>query len=148
MAANRTSPAGSLEAALESLREQGVRLTLQRRAIMAAVLASDGHIRPADLARQIRLDFPEVSPSTVYRTIELLGSVGLLSHIHSEGGAEYLVGRGDGQIRLVCSRCEDETVAPLEEGAALVRVLKRNRGFNADLAHFAIAGMCETCARE
>src|SRR5437762_1232139 len=49
-----TDQAGGAEVVLEMLRERGLRMTPQRRAIVAEIMATDGHISPTDVARRVR----------------------------------------------------------------------------------------------
>ena len=74
---------------MEMLRSRGLRMTPQRRAIVAEVMRTDGHISPTAVARKVQGDMPGVNASTVYRTLSLLEEVGVLAHSHLESGPEY-----------------------------------------------------------
>jgi len=128
------------------LRERGFRITPQREAIVADVLRAEGHITPQAVARRVQRRMPAVNPSTVYRTLALLEEVGVVSHSHLEGGAEYhRAGEGD-HVHLTCASCGAEDDLSLGEAEELRRVVRRHRGFVPDLTHFAISGLCESCA--
>ena len=90
---------------LDLLRSRGFRMTPQRRAIVAEIMAADGHISPSAVAQRVEARVPGVNPSTVYRTLDLLEEVGVLSHTHLEGGAEYHLRSDSQHVHLVCSRC-------------------------------------------
>ena len=64
-------------------------MTPQRRAIVSEVMRAKGHISPTAIARKVQGDMPGVNASTVYRTLTLLESVGVLQHSHVETVAEY-----------------------------------------------------------
>lgn len=135
-----------VDATIALLRERGYRITPQREAIVADVLKAEGHITPQAVARRVQRRMPAVNASTVYRTLALLEEVGVVSHSHLEGGAEYhRAGEGD-HVHLTCARCGAEDDLSLEEAEELRRVVRRHRGFVPDLTHFAISGLCETCA--
>ncbi|HEY3023806.1 MAG TPA: transcriptional repressor, partial [Actinomycetota bacterium] len=87
------------------LRARGLRMTPQRRAIVAEIMRTRGHISPTALARKVQGEMPGVNASTVYRTLALLEEVGVLSHAHLEGGAEYHRAEEAGHVHLTCSRC-------------------------------------------
>src|SRR2546423_1282946 len=131
---------------LELLRERGLRMTPQRRAIVAEVMRTPGHISPTAIARRVQGDMPGVNASTVYRTLTLLEEVGLLQHSHLESGAEYHRSEEAEHVHLTCSRCGADDALSLKEANALQELIRRHHGFRADLTHFAITGLCRECA--
>jgi Fur family ferric uptake transcriptional regulator len=133
---------------LDLLRARGLRMTPQRRAIVAAVMRAQGHISPTDVTRQIQSEMPGVNASTVYRTLTLLEEVGVLQHSHLESGAEYHRIEEAEHIHLMCANCGQDDPLSLKEADALHELIKRHHGFQADLTHFAITGLCRDCARE
>jgi Fur family ferric uptake transcriptional regulator len=137
----------SPDAVLELLRARGLRMTPQRRAIVAEIMSSEGHISPAAVARRVRERVPGVNPSTVYRTLDMLEGLGILSHAHLESGAEYHRSVDSGHVHLACSRCGSQDFLTLEEADRLKRLITRHHGFSPDLTHFAISGLCAGCQR-
>lgn len=131
-----------------ALKARGLRMTPQRRAIVAEVMRTQGHISPAALARKVQAEMPGVNASTIYRTLSLLEEAGVLSHAHLEGGPEYHRAEEAGHVHLTCTNCGAEDDLSIEEAAALVRLIERHRGFSPDLTHFAIGGLCADCRRE
>ncbi|TMK30929.1 MAG: transcriptional repressor [Actinobacteria bacterium] len=129
------------------LRARGLRMTPQRRAIVAEIMRTRGHISPTALARKVQGEMPGVNASTVYRTLSLLEEVGVLSHAHLEGGAEYHRAEEAGHVHLTCSNCGAEDDLSLEEAEALSDLIERHREFLPDLTHFAISGLCAECRR-
>jgi Fur family transcriptional regulator, ferric uptake regulator len=132
---------------VELLRRRGLRMTPQRRAIVAAIMRTQGHISPTSLTRTVQGEIPGVNASTIYRTLTLLEEAGVLAHAHLEGGAEYHRAEDAGHVHLECARCGTEDELSLEETDALQRLIEQHRGFVPDLAHFAISGLCADCAR-
>jgi Fur family ferric uptake transcriptional regulator len=132
---------------LELLRSKGLRMTPQRRAIVSEVMRTQGHISPSAIARTIEGEMPGVNPSTVYRTLALLEEVGVLQHSHLESGAEYHRTEEAQHVHLTCRRCGRDDALSVEEAARLGRLIHRHHGFEADLTHFAITGLCADCAR-
>lgn len=127
------------------LRDRGLRITPQREAIIAEVMRAEGHITPQDVARRVQRAMPAVNASTVYRTLDLLEEVGVLTHSHLERGAEYhRAGEGD-HVHLTCARCGADEDLSLAEAGSLRRLIERHRGFRPDLTHFAISGLCAAC---
>jgi Fur family ferric uptake transcriptional regulator len=132
---------------IDVLRSKGLRMTPQRRAIVAEVMRTQGHISPTALARTVQSEMPGVNASTIYRTLSLLEEVGVLAHAHLEGGAEYHRAEEAGHVHLTCSNCGSEDDLSLEEARALSHLIERHREFLPDLTHFAISGLCAGCRR-
>jgi Fur family ferric uptake transcriptional regulator len=137
----------SVDAVLQTLREHGLRMTPQRRAIVTEIMSTSGHISPADVARRVRERVPGVNPSTVYRTLDLLEELGVLSHAHLESGPEYHHRSEAEHVHLVCSNCGADEALSMAEGERLKDVISRRSGFHPDLTHFAISGLCAKCRR-
>ena len=101
------------------LREHGLRMTPQRRAIVSEVMRTQGHISPAQIARTIQSEMPGVNASTIYRTLTLLEEVGVLQHSHLESGAEYHKRDEAQHVHLTCSRCGRDDALSLREADKL-----------------------------
>lgn len=131
---------------MDLLKERGLRMTPQRRAIVSEVMRTQGHIAPAELSRKIQGEMPGVNASTVYRTLGLLEEVGVLQHSHLESGAEYHKADEAQHVHLTCHRCGRDDALSLSEAETLGELIHRHHGFVADLTHFAITGLCADCA--
>lgn len=131
---------------MDLLKERGLRMTPQRRAIVSQVMRAQGHIAPAEISRKIQGEMPGVNASTVYRTLALLEEVGVLQHSHLETGAEYHKIDEAQHVHLSCHRCGRDDALSLAEAATLSDLIHRHHGFVADLTHFAITGLCADCA--
>src|SRR5438094_7714285 len=121
------------DSVLDLLRSRGLRMTPQRRAIVAEIMAVQGHITPTEVSRRVRERVPGVNPSTVYRTLDLLEDLGVLSHAHLESGAEYHRSSEGQHVHLVCSRCGSQEALSMPEATRLRRLLERHHGFKPDL---------------
>jgi len=131
---------------MDLLRSWGLRMTPQRRAIVSEVMRTQGHISPAQVARKVQGDMPGVNASTVYRTLTLLEEVGVLQHSHLETGAEYHKTDEAQHVHLTCHRCGRDDALDVDEAAAFGSLIRHHHGFEADLTHFAITGLCADCA--
>ncbi len=134
------------DSVLDLLRSRGLRMTPQRRAIVAEIMAVQGHITPTEVSRRVHRRVPGVNPSTVYRTLDLLEDLGVLSHAHLEAGPEYHHQTESGHVHLTCSRCGAQDSLGVAEARSLHRLITRHGGFRPDLTHFAISGLCADCA--
>jgi Fur family ferric uptake transcriptional regulator len=131
---------------MDLLRSRGLRMTPQRRAIVTEVMRTQGHISPTAVARKVQAEMPGVNASTVYRTLTLLEEVGVLSHSHLETGAEYHRSDESEHVHLTCGSCGRDDPLSLSEAKELHDLIRHHHGFEADLTHFAITGLCTDCA--
>ena len=131
--------------ALKILKRKGYRMTPQRQAIVAEVMKAKGHISAPAIAARVQQIMPGVTPSTIYRTLDVLEGVGLISHSHLERGAEYHHAAESGHVHLTCSECGAEDDLSLDEAESLERLITKHHGFRPDLTHFAISGVCRAC---
>jgi Fur family transcriptional regulator, ferric uptake regulator len=134
---------------VQTLKERGHRLTPQRQMILDAIEASEGHVSAESVHAKVAAQFPQVNISTVYRTLDLLQDLGLVTHTHFDDGiAQYhLTSEGQHQ-HMVCRRCGSEREIDVSVLDPLDRHLRDRYGFQADLAHFAIIGICADCAAQ
>jgi Fur family ferric uptake transcriptional regulator len=147
----RTVPGEALAQALGAglhaqLRAKGYRLTPQRQLVLEAVGAL-GHATPDEIVTAVRRTARGVNISTVYRTLELLEELGLVSHTHlGHGAPTYSVATDDDHVHLVCRDCGDVAEAPPDVVTPVVEHLAASHGFSVDVGHFAVFGRCAACA--
>lgn len=127
------------------LRAQGYRLTPQRQLVLEAV-AELGHATPDEIVTAVRRTASGVNISTVYRTLELLENLGLVTHTHlGHGPPTYHAATDDDHVHLVCRKCGLVVeIAPDAIGDVVERLLA-DKGFVADVGHLAIWGTCQGC---
>jgi Fur family ferric uptake transcriptional regulator len=136
-------------AARERLRAQGLRWTPQRRLLIEVMAETDGHITAAELVERCRAADPETTPSTVYRSLDVLEDLGLVRHCHGvDGREEFHVLPETEHGHLFCQACGRSWDIERDEAAALTRALRRERGFQLDLSHLSVIGLCAECAAE
>ena len=128
------------------LRARGYRLTPQRQLVLEAVTEL-GHATPDEIAERVRRTAQGVNISTVYRTLELLEELGLVTHTHlGHGAPTYHAADDADHLHLVCRECggiEEMRPEVLDEA---VRRIASDHGFVVDAGHFAIFGICAECA--
>lgn len=131
----------------ERLHARGLRWTPQRRTLIEVLSRTDGHVTGAELVDRCRELDPATTPSTVYRTLDVLEELGLVSHSHGVSGREeFHVLPVAVHGHLHCTDCGEVWEIPLEEARALVASIQRTRGFTVDVTHLSIAGLCAGCA--
>src|SRR4029434_6820695 len=66
----------------ERVRASGMRMTVQRRLVLEALQRARHHVTAEDIATRIRARHPQIDPSTVYRNLEALETLGYVTHTH------------------------------------------------------------------
>ena len=129
------------------LRDRGLRLTPQRQLVLDAVRRL-GHATPEQVHAAVVEHAAGVNITTVYRTLELLEELDLVTHVHLSHGAPtyHDVNNGAQHVHLVCRSCEHVEELDTEELSALAGRLLQQRGFRLDIAHIALFGLCGRCA--
>ena len=133
---------------VSKLSELGYRLTPQRVMVLSAIENSDNHISAEEIYAQIVAKYPQVNISTVYRTLELLKRLGLVTETDLGGGrVRYHPADKGHHHHLVCQECG--AIIDLDESllSSLKSTLLREYKFSADLRHLAIFGHCAKCSK-
>jgi Fur family ferric uptake transcriptional regulator len=139
-------PAGSWSEVRDELRSRGLRWTPQRRLILDVLAATSGHVTSSDIVERCRERDPETTPSTVYRTLDVLEELGYVHHSHgADGREEFHVLPAAEHAHLQCEHCGRSWEIEPEEAGELVRGLQRTRGFTVHVGHLTIAGDCADC---
>jgi Fur family ferric uptake transcriptional regulator len=136
------------DAVLDELKRRGHRMTPQRRAIVAEIMAMAGHISPQDIVQRLEDRLPGVNDSTVYRTLDLLEEIGVLSHTHFGTSSGYHHAERLDHTHLVCNRCGRTRQIHIEALASVRDELEEKTGFLADFTHQAISGLCSNCREQ
>jgi Fur family transcriptional regulator, ferric uptake regulator len=130
----------------DALRARGLRITPQRQLILDAVASLAGHITVERVHQLVVRQFPDVNVTTVYRTLETLEELGLVTHTHfHDGVARYHLASERAHQHLLCLRCGSTIELDLEELEPLSALLRSRYGFEATLSHAAIVGTCAAC---
>ena len=131
---------------IDSLREVGYRLTPQRMLIISIIHDSRGHVSAEEIHERVKELYPFVDISTVYRTLQLLKRLHIVTETDLGGGSvRYELSQQERHHHLVCRRCgktfplDDDLIEPLRSA------LMKAHGFAADMEHFAIFGRCRAC---
>ena len=131
-----------------TLRERGLRLTPQRAALCEAIFGCPGHICAEHVLAEVMARQPELrlNKSTVYRNLDLLVELGLVSeHKCGDGPAQYEPATRGQHSHLLCRRCG--TLINLDEWLAksLRQELQTRHEFVPDLESYPVFGVCASC---
>jgi Fur family ferric uptake transcriptional regulator len=131
---------------VERLRQEGLRVTPQRLIVVEALASHSGHITADEILQWAATRFPAINLATVYRTLDLLISIGLVAQTDFGSGVSVFELVGDvPHHHLVCERChtvlevDDVALKPVHES------LLRTYGFLTNARHLALFGTCREC---
>jgi Fur family ferric uptake transcriptional regulator len=128
------------------LRATGGRATTARRLLLRLLFASPRHRTAEDLTAEIQLEAPDIHLSTVYRNLEELERLGVVTHVHlGHGPATYHLAPTT-HCHLVCEECGTVLEVGDQLFSSLAAVTLEEYGFTIDPHHFAMRGRCRDCA--
>jgi Fur family ferric uptake transcriptional regulator len=141
----RPPVAGSAEAAAETIRASGLRLSAARRLVLEALYRADSPVKAEEIASGLDGDLPRSDLASVYRNLETLEHLGLVRHVH--------VGHGPGRYEpatqprdyLVCESCESIVSIPAGQLDAARAAIRAATGFEPRFDHFPLTGTCAGC---
>ena len=132
----------------DRLRARGLRWTPQRRVLVAVLSRTDGHVTGSELVERCRELDPGTIPSTVYRTLDVLEELGVLSHSHgADGREEFHVLPESEHGHLICQRCGAQWELAADDPAVVASVdaFAGQRGFVVNVSHLTMIGRCAAC---
>jgi Fur family ferric uptake transcriptional regulator len=129
------------------LKEQGYKLTPQRKAVLKLIVRSRERLSPAEIYEKVRKYYPGIGLVTIYRTLEIFIKLGVICEVKPEGSSRsYLIRReSEHHHHLVCSGCGavvDFTTYALRE---LEQRLSQNTGFKIEDHLLEFVGRCPNC---
>ena len=139
----------NVEAARDSLKQRGIRLTRQRQLLLDLLDKSGQHLDAEALYQMAHKEDPKLNRVTVYRTLKLLKEGGLVDELdlmHYTGDQHYYETRTKQEhAHIICLRCgkvEEFYGDPLSK---LRRQVEGMFGFQILIARTEVGGYCAHC---
>ena len=146
---------GRRHARAHFFRHHGFRFTLPREVILDFLHRAKGHVSAEDIYFRIHPVCPHIGLTTVYRTLDLLNRMGLVTKFDfGDGKARYeIVKDGDSSHHhhLVCRKCSrviDYTDFVKEETRFIKKIeeeLSKKYNFEIDSHQIHFQGLCSKC---
>lgn len=137
------------ELALASVSGGGRRTGGARSAVIELLASERCCLDAQEIAERLRAASQPVGVASVYRTIDLLSTAGLVQRVEVGGRARYeaVVPGGEHHHHAVCERCGELT--PFSDPALerAIDGLTRRLGHRVQAHDVLIRGECGTCAR-
>lgn len=130
-------------------RERGLALTIQRRRVLEFILDRKDHPTADQIFEDTRKHLPDVSRTTVYRVLDTLVRVGVITKACSRGAATRFDPVTDRHHHCICAHCEK--LIDVDDGQFARRVELPEAGALAFEIHgFCIQffGICAACRKK
>ncbi len=131
---------------LAQMRQAGGRVTAQRRLVLDALVTTQPHPSADDVVEEVQRHDPAIHRSTVYRTLNTLADLGVISHVHLGHGGSVYHFTHEALPHLVCRTCGQVTHLDEPTFTEVRRLVESATGFDLEHGHFAwTAADCGRC---
>jgi len=131
----------------EALRSAGMRFTSQRALIMSII--HRGHHDADEIYRRARRKDPRLSLSTVYRTLQVLKRLGLVTELHLDEAHHHYEFLSDARHHhLVCLGCGKVIEFQYPLASRVKNKVPAARGFIITETDVRMSGYCPQCQQE
>lgn len=140
--------AEKLEAAINVLKESGVRITPQRHAVLEFLLTSETHPTADEIYRALEPKFPSMSVATVYNNLRILKELGLVQELTYGDDSSRFDSSPEQHYHIICEECGkivDFHYPTLDEIESLA---ERVSGFQINSHRMELYGVCDECVLE
>ncbi len=133
-------------AAVERLREAGLRVTAARLAVLEVLVGVNLHLDAEAVATAVRPRLGALSTQAVYDNLRALTAAGILRRIELPGSpAHYETRVGDNHHHVICRRCGVTVDVDCLVGDAPCLEPSATHGFLIEEAQVTFWGLCPTC---
>ena len=138
------------EIILQKLKEQGYKLTPQRKAVIDTILNNDHkHLNTEEIYDALKEKYPKMGLATVYRTLIVLDELGVISKINFDDGyIRYEIITDSNLHRhhhLICNRC-GKVIEVMEDLLDdLEKIVEQKYKFKIIDHNLKIYGLCKEC---
>ncbi|MDQ6670200.1 MAG: transcriptional repressor [Chloroflexota bacterium] len=128
---------------LRRLDEEGVRLTGRRELVVQAIADKPGSFTPEALVDELR---PQgIGRATVYRALEVLERLGVLTRVHLGACHAFTVCDESHHHHLLCSSCNAVVSVDASAIESEIQKLAKRLQFRVDTHMLEFAGRCANC---
>jgi Fe2+ or Zn2+ uptake regulation protein len=131
--------------ALELLRENGLKATTQRLAILGVLMDRREHPTAEEVHERLREEHPTISLSTVYDTLARLSEIGIVDPLHIGDGVTRYEFHNHPHVNVVCTGCEGIVDVDSEAIEPFLEDLQQETGFRLPEQQITLEGRCEDC---
>ncbi|SFM17091.1 Fur family transcriptional regulator, peroxide stress response regulator [Desulfomicrobium norvegicum] len=138
-----------LERMLDSLKEQGLRITPQRLEILRILSESVGHPSVEDIHAKVRAKFPTTSLATTYKTVALLKDLDEVLELgFADGSNRYDGNKPYPHPHVICTVCRKIMDPDLSMLRDMTEEVARETGFRITTHRLDFFGLCPDCQKK
>ncbi len=131
----------------ESIAQDGLRLTRQRRHVYEVLLAQQDHPTAMDVFLRAKPAMESLSLATVYNVLETLADRGLARKVHLDRGSMRYCANVAKHGHFTCNSCGAVLDVPLLPGAELEKLHQLPRGYTVTRQEVSLHGLCADCRK-
>lgn len=136
----------------EILKEEGYKLTTQRKAILDAILENhEKHLSPEEIYNIVKLKCPDIGIATVYRTLQLFEKLNIVCRVNFDDGYnryELIYDTEQHQHHhLICLNCGKVIEVKMDLLETLENEIEREYGFSIVDHNVKFFGYCSDCEK-
>ena len=131
---------------MNKLRQQGLRLTPQRVALLRLLANGEGHPSASQLYDQLKAQFPTTGLGTIYKTLNLLKDLDEVLELGFSGDHNRYDGqKPDPHPHLICIRCREIIDPDASLTQSLIEEMTRQSGYEIVSHRLDFYGICPDC---
>ncbi|CAH2211854.1 Fur family transcriptional regulator [Tepidibacter aestuarii] len=135
------------------IEKNGYKFTIQKRIILEELFNADIHLTAKEIYSKVKNN--NIGLATVYRTMNLFTTIGIIKEIHVDGISYYelkMYSKKPLHIHFKCYKCN--SIIDVDNSSVEIKYLKLNReiGENEKLqihdANIMLIGLCDKCSED
>ncbi|EOC99946.1 Fur family transcriptional regulator [Caldisalinibacter kiritimatiensis] len=136
----------------EKLKENGYKLTTQRRIIVDVIAENQGgHLSPEEIYDKVKDKYPEIGLATVYRTLQLLEELNIVYKLNfNDGCSRYELNTCSGDHHhhhLICLNCGKVIEVEVDLLENLEEEIEKEGEFKVVDHNVKFFGYCKDCQK-
>jgi Fe2+ or Zn2+ uptake regulation protein len=132
----------------ESIAQDGLRLTRQRRHVYEVLLGRQDHPTAMEVFLRAKPEMESLSLATVYNVLETLSERGLVRKVHLDSGSTRYCANNSKHGHFTCTGCGAVMDVPVLPGAELEKLNQLPRGYTVTQQEVALRGLCADCRKK
>jgi len=132
---------------LSQIKKKGHRVTRSRE-LICKILEDSGHAHftVEELYNKATKKNTDIDLATVYRTLELLGEIGLIAHLHqAHGSGIYFLKNNENTMHIICLDCNKIIDVSSKSYNKINDLLMSETQFKLIQNNFIYSGVCGNC---
>lgn len=131
----------------ESIAQDGLRLTRQRKHVYGVLLERQDHPTAMEVFLRAKPGMESLSLATVYNVLETLADRGLVRKVHLDSGSTRYCANAERHGHFTCTACGAVMDVPLLPGAQLEKLHQLPRGYTVARQEVSLQGLCAGCRK-